>query len=83
MLHLTDKEGATEPESGDKLNHDQKPTLQLGGNSESIQTPIPKPSPRIAANIFGNIKTYSKSQDMTPEWINVAIQSNEFRFMNL
>ena len=67
LLHLTDKEGATEPESGDELNDDQKPTLQKGGNLESIQTPILKPSPRIAANIFGNIKTYSKSQDMTPE----------------
>ena len=61
MLYLTDKEGATEPESGDELNVDYKPTLQEGDNLESIQAPIPKPSPRMAANIFGNIKTSSKS----------------------
>ena len=73
MLYLIDKEGATEPESGDELNDDQKPTLQQRCNLESIQTPIPRPSPRIAANIFGNIKSYSKSQEMTPEWINVTV----------
>ena len=73
MLYLIDKEGATEPESGDELNDDQKPTLQQRGNLESIQTPIPRPSPRMAANIFGNIKSCSKSQEMTPEWINVTI----------
>ena len=67
MLYLTDNEEATEPESGDELNDGQKPTLQLGDNLESIQTPIPKPSPRIAANIFGNIKSCSKSQEMTPK----------------
>ena len=66
-FYLIDKEGATEPESGDELDDDQKPTLQLGRNLESIQTPIPKPSPRMAANIFGNIKSYSKSQEMTPK----------------
>ena len=69
---FSDKEGATEPESGDELNDDQKQILQLGSNLESIETPIPKPSPRMAANIFGNIKICSKSQDMTPKWINVT-----------
>ena len=73
MLYFTDKEGLTEPESGDELNNDQKPTLQLGDNLESIQTPIPKPSPRMAANIFGNIKNCSESQEMPPKWINVTM----------
>ena len=60
MLYFTDKERATEPESGDELNDDQKPIM---GDLESSPTPFPRPSPRIAANIFGNIKRYSRSQD--------------------